>query len=58
MSLTSHLAELKRKHQTLSDAVKAAQRAPSSNDLHVTDLKRQKLRIKEEITRLSAVPVG
>ena len=30
MSLTSHLQELKRKHQTLSEEVEQAQRAPGS----------------------------
>ncbi|MFW2587930.1 YdcH family protein [Sagittula sp. SSi028] len=53
MSLSSHLQELKRKHQTLSDKVEAAQRAPGTNDLHIADMKKQKLRIKEEIARLS-----
>lgn len=54
MSLSSHLQELKRKHQSLSTAVEEAQRAPSVDDLHIADLKKQKLRIKEEIKRLSA----
>lgn len=54
MSLTTHLVELRRKHQTLSDAVEAAQRAPAVDDLEIQRLKKQKLHIKEEITRLSA----
>lgn len=53
MSLSSHLEELKRKHQDLSDRVEAAQRAPGSSDLEISDLKKQKLRLKEEIERLS-----
>lgn len=53
MSLSSHLHELKKKHQTLSDAVEAAQRAPGTDDLHIADMKKQKLRLKEEIERLS-----
>lgn len=53
MSLTSHIEELKKKHQTLAEAVEAAQRAPSVDDLRITDLKKQKLRLKEEITRLT-----
>lgn len=53
MSLSSHLQELKRKHHALSEAVEEAQRAPSTDDLLIADLKKQKLRIKEEITRLS-----
>ena len=42
MSLTSHIEELKKKHQTLAEAVEAAQRAPSVDDLRITDLKKQK----------------
>lgn len=53
MSLGSHLQELQRKHQTLSDAVEEAQRRPGSDDLAIADMKKQKLRIKEEIARLS-----
>jgi hypothetical protein len=54
MSVTGHLEELRRKHQTLSEAVEAAQRAPGSNDLEIARMKKQKLHLKEEITRLSA----
>ena len=53
MSLSSHLQELKKKHLALSEAVEQAQRAPGTDDLHIADLKKQKLRIKEEITRLA-----
>ena len=53
MSLSSHLEELKRKHQNLSTQVEEAQRAPGSSDLEIADLKKQKLRLKEEIERLS-----
>lgn len=54
MSLTSHLQELRKKHQTLSDAVEVAQRQPATDDLEIARLKKQKLQLKEEITRLSA----
>jgi hypothetical protein len=53
MSLNSHLQELRKKHQNLSEAVEEAQRAPSTDQLTIADLKKQKLRIKEEINRLS-----
>ncbi|SDY17732.1 YdcH family protein [Citreimonas salinaria] len=53
MSLSSHVQELKRKHHSLSMAVEEAQRAPSVDDLHLSDLKKRKLRLKEEITRLT-----
>ncbi|MDX1784535.1 YdcH family protein [Roseovarius sp. ZX-A-9] len=54
MSLSSHVEELKKKHQALSIQVDEAQRAPAVDDLHIANLKKQKLRLKEEITRLSA----
>jgi hypothetical protein len=54
MSLSGHLEELRRKHQTLSEAVEAAQRSPGSDDIEIARMKKQKLMLKEEITRLSA----
>ncbi|MBK0327662.1 DUF465 domain-containing protein [Rhodobacteraceae bacterium F11138] len=53
MSLSSHLTELKKKHQHLSMKVEEAQRAPGVDGLRVADLKKQKLKLKEEIERLS-----
>lgn len=52
MTLSSHLQELRKKHQTLSDQVEQAQRSPAIDDSQVTDLKKQKLRLKEQIARL------
>lgn len=54
MSVNAHLEELKKKHQALSDQVEEAQRAPGTDDLMVAAMKKQKLRLKEEITRLSS----
>ena len=54
MSLSSHLQELKKKHQTLSDNVESMQRSPATDDLEIARMKKQKLHIKEEISRLSA----
>ena len=53
MSLSSHVAELKKKHHELSERVEAAQSAPGTSDFEIAELKKQKLRLKEEITRLS-----
>jgi hypothetical protein len=52
MTIASHIAELKRKHETLSSVVEQAQRAPGTDDLRIAELKKQKLKIKEEISRL------
>lgn len=53
MNLSSHVTELKKKHQILSDSVEALQRNPGTDDLEIARLKKQKLMIKEEISRLS-----
>lgn len=52
MSVASHIEVLKRRHQSLSDAVEAAQRSPGTDDLTITELKKQKLKLKEQIERL------
>lgn len=54
MTIASHLQELRRKHENLSDMVEQAQRSPGTDDLKIAELKKQKLKLKEEITRLSA----
>lgn len=53
MSITAHLEELKKKHRTLSDQVDMAQKAPGVDTTEIATLKKQKLKLKEEITRLS-----
>jgi hypothetical protein len=53
MSLSAHVQELRRKHQVLSDRVEEAQRNPASDALTIAEMKKQKLRLKEEISRLS-----
>lgn len=56
MTLSSHLSELRKKHQTLSDTIEAKQRNPGSDDLNIKELKVKKLHLKEEIERLSSSP--
>jgi len=53
MTLSSHLQELRKKHESLSEMVEMVQRSPAGDDLQLTELKKQKLRLKEEIHRLS-----
>lgn len=53
MTVSSHVAELIRKHEALSQQVEAEQRNPSADHLTIAELKKQKLRLKEEITRLA-----
>lgn len=54
MALNAHLETLKRKHQEMSEAVESAQRSPGVDDLQVAAMKKEKLRLKEEITRLTS----
>ncbi len=53
MSVTAHLEELKKKHQNLSEQVDTAQRSPGADQTELAVLKKQKLKLKEEIVRLS-----
>lgn len=53
MSIASHIQELRRKHDHLSTLVEQELKSPASDELKIADMKRQKLRLKEEITRLS-----
>ncbi|MEL6519380.1 MAG: YdcH family protein [Pseudomonadota bacterium] len=53
MSVSAHIQELRKKHQTLSEQVEQEQRSPGTDALRIAELKKRKLQIKEEITRLS-----
>ncbi len=54
MSLSSHLDELRRKHSVLEQKIETETRSPGSDDLRITELKREKLRLKDEISRLAS----
>lgn len=54
MTLSSHLTELRKRHQALSEMIEAEQRYPGSDDLSIKQLKVKKLHLKEEIERLSS----
>lgn len=53
MSMGTHIETLRKKHEDLSVRVEDALRQPGYDDLEIAHLKKQKLRIKEEIARLS-----
>ncbi len=53
MTIASHLQELRKKHEALSAMVEEAQRSPGSDDLQIAEWKKQKLKLKEEIARLT-----
>ena len=52
MSIESHLAELERRHSALEDQIKEAIAHPSSDSLAIAEMKRRKLQLKDEISRL------
>lgn len=53
MALSSHVQQLRKKHQSLNEEVAQALKSPAIDDLHIAELKKQKLRLKEQIERLS-----
>ena len=52
MSIQTHIAELERRHQALDDELAEALQHPSTDDLRIAELKRRKLQVKDEITRI------
>ena len=52
MTIQAHLSELERRHRKLEDEINDAMAHPSSDALKIAELKRQKLQVKDEITRL------
>jgi len=52
MSTESHLSELERRHADLERQLAEARNHPSADPLELTDLKRRKLHVKDEIARL------
>ncbi len=54
MNLEAHLHELNEKHRAMEAEIDAEMMSPSSDSLLITELKRRKLRLKDEIVRLQA----
>ena len=52
MAIESHLAELQRRHQALEQEISEALAHPSTDALKIAELKRRKLHVKDEISRL------
>ncbi len=56
MSLNAHLSELNEKHRTLEKRIQEALNHPSTNDAELVKLKQQKLKVKDEIARITGSP--
>ncbi|QJP16457.1 DUF465 domain-containing protein [Starkeya sp. ORNL1] len=52
MSMQAHVAELERRHQALDRELREELNHPASDDAKITDLKRRKLQLKDQINRL------
>lgn len=52
MSVQSHIAELERRHAAIDTELSRELRSPATDPLKVAELKRKKLVLKDQITRL------
>jgi hypothetical protein len=57
MAMEMHLAELERKHEALEKQIEDAMQHPGIDTLALTELKRRKLSLKDEIERLKVESV-
>ncbi len=53
MAMASHLAELAEKHRYLDEQIERAVASPGVDDAQILRLKREKLKLKDEMQRLS-----
>lgn len=53
MAIESHLAELELKHRTLDQQIEKAIASPGVDDAQITRLKAEKLKLKDQMERLS-----
>lgn len=54
MSLESRIKELSERHKRLDVAIAAELKHPAGDDVRIHELKRKKLRLKDEIAQLRA----
>lgn len=52
MALDAHIEELSGKHRALDKQIQEEMTKPSSDDIRIAELKRQKLLLKDRMTRL------
>ncbi|MCP4383370.1 MAG: DUF465 domain-containing protein [Hyphomicrobiales bacterium] len=57
MTTNTHLDELERRHQSLEKQIQDAIAHPGTDDLEIAELKKRKLQLKDEITRLKTTSV-
>lgn len=54
MALDAHVVELSDKHRALEKKIETEMARPMADSLVIAELKREKLRIKDELARLKA----
>jgi hypothetical protein len=54
MTLAGHLAELSEKHRLLEMRIQEELARPSADDLQINRLKKEKLKIKDEMAKLNS----
>ena len=54
MALQAHIRELDARHQSLERRIEEELNHPAHDDLRVTELKRRKLKLKEQLEALRA----
>lgn len=52
MALSAHLQELSEKHRQLERRIEEEMARPGSDDLEIRRMKQEKLKLKDEISRL------
>lgn len=52
MTIEAHIETLEKKHGVLEEQLHSAMLHPSSGDAEIAELKRQKLKVKDQIERL------
>ena len=53
MSVEAHVEQLRRRHADLDSRLAELNRSPSASDTEIATVKRDKLRLKDEIERLT-----
>ena len=54
MTIQAHIASLEKKHGALEEELEVTLASPSSDDQEIVDIKRRKLRLKDELQRLKS----
>lgn len=52
MALEAHLKELASRHSDIDDKIRDIQKTPAPDEIEVSKLKKEKLRLKDEIASL------